>query len=838
MTKLLTNNYKLNLASQLLESISETANNIYYLFVSEHVARDANTVPTPVDKIQTVLNDAYRNMVFGKKIRPSDASLAIRNVPYELNKVFAMYDDDVDLTEEDFYCIVDETSYFHVYKCLDNNLGANSTVEPQFAYVGGANNYVFQTADGYKWKYMYTVSDLTADYLSTEYYFPVVSNTTVEADAFRGAIDVISIDGEGKGYHNYLSGTFSGADIRVNGDNLLYKISGNNISYANGFYTGCLLYLATGTGAGQYQTITDYFSNGNGNFIEIANGFSSGPVNGTGYEITPEVIITGSGTDVVNAYARALINANASNSVYRVEMLEIGANYSYATANVIANAVVSVENVALVRPIYGPHGGHGANSASELLSDVVVFATRYANSEANTILTTNKYQQIGLLKDPKFANVVIQLANATGTFLEGELVVAIDPIRINTNVNINTTSAVISCESLTLSNVIITSGGTGGSYIPGETLTANGGTPIINATMNVVATEVRTVTIANTGTLYTNGSTISLTGGTGTNATFTVTTNTTGGPTALAIVSRGYYTANPTLTNTATTSSDSGTGLRVDVTTRVANVAILNAGAYTVEPSTSANNRVIGGSGTGAEFALDFDTTILADFSNQVEAGEYVYLTNKEGSDHQLGLISSVSNATHFTLTVNGAFACSQALLFQPHIIVNSEVYVVPNSTHLQLKNVTGAISTNTIIIGTSTGAKAVVNAVSRNGDEKSFETYIGLYKYDIGISSGAFEQDEQVYQGTSLSNSTANAFVHSVIDVSGQKLMYTSNQNGLFVNTASLVGANSGAIATINSQWSPELEFGSGDVLYLENIEAVSRSNSQTEQFKLIFEL
>lgn len=66
---------------------------------------------------------------------------------------------------------------------------------------------------------------------------------------------------------------------------------------------------------------------------------------------------------------------------------------------------------------------------------------------------------------------------------------------------------------------------------------------------------------------------------------------------------------------------------------------------------------------------------------------------------------------------------------------------------------------------------------------------------------------------------------------------MYCSNQVGRVTNTYTIIGNTSGATATINNVYSPELVFGSGKILYFENIEPVARTTDQSETFKLIFE-
>ena len=53
--------------------------------------------------------------------------------------------------------------------------------------------------------------------------------------------------------------------------------------------------------------------------------------------------------------------------------------------------------------------------------------------------------------------------------------------------------------------------------------------------------------------------------------------------------------------------------------------------------------------------------------------------------------------------------------------------------------------------------------------------------------------------------------------------------------NTASVTGATSANVARFNSKISPDLVKGSGTVLMLKNVAAVSRSNTTTETVKLV---
>lgn len=443
-TKVITQKHKLHLARQMLESIDEVANSVYYVFASDHVPRSSGDIPEITEDIDSLQFNPYQNMQFAKRVSANDAALVFRNVPYQSNVVYEMYDDQTDdLMSLDYYVIVNASAYYHVFSCLDNNQGAVSNVEPNFAHISGANTAVYQTSDGYRWKYLTSIPSSMKDKFATSQWFPYVANTDVRDGAIDGAIDIIRVDGSGAGYHNYLSGTFTGAHIRVSGNPKLYQLANSSVNQTNGFYTGCLLYIGTGTGSGQYSAITDYFSNGTGSYAVLESEFTTVPTNGSTWQVTPKVKITGYGRSIVNAVARALVNAHAGNSIYRVEVLDRGSGYQYAQAEVLANTVVGVSSPAIVRPIKAPYGGHGFDAASDLGVESIMFSVKFQNTESNTITSNNLFQQIGVLLDPIFANVVFQVSSTNGSFITNETVHKINPIRLSSNATVNTSSSVI-----------------------------------------------------------------------------------------------------------------------------------------------------------------------------------------------------------------------------------------------------------------------------------------------------------------------------------------------------------------------------------------------------------
>jgi len=329
--KLVTKINRLNSAQQMIESINEPANTAYYMFVGNHMDyANSSFIPQPKDSISETLIDVYRNMIYGKRVSENDIKLVIPRNDYSSNKVYDMYDDTVGETDiavfnSNYYAVVNADAYYHVFKCLDNNLGVNSTVQPEFSEID-ASDEVYQTSDGYVWKYMYSADVNTVRKFATTEFFPVVPNNQVISSAKNGKIDVIKVDYVGRGYDNYCNGVFRADDLRVGGNNLIYSINASlTANTTNDYYNGCYLYISAGTGVGQFKLIQNYVVNSTVKAIWLQSAFAIPPAADSYYEITQGEEIVGEGTQTSNALARAIVNTGAK-TIQRIEMLQTGEN--------------------------------------------------------------------------------------------------------------------------------------------------------------------------------------------------------------------------------------------------------------------------------------------------------------------------------------------------------------------------------------------------------------------------------------------------------------------------------------------------------------------------------
>lgn len=441
------NQWRLTSARRFIDSVPEGATSTLYAWVGDHSG--TNAVPDVVDSVLETVVVPYREMILGKQVVRNNTKLMIRRSPYVANVVYTPYDDaDPSLYTKSFYVSVKDDLSHYVFKCLGNAGGAPSTVSPNYADIVDSDSAYF-TSDGYQWKYMYSVDDTTVVRFGTDDYFPLIESPTVSSIAVDGAIDVVKVESPGRGYDNYLRGTFGPSDVRVSGNTLVYALSSNvTASGTNGYYSNCVLTITGGTGSGQYAEVTRYVSNSSGKFAVIGRELPVPPTNGSEWEITPMVRIVGSGRQTSNAYARAIVDP-AGNVVSRIEVLDRGSGYDeYTAATVEANTVVGVETRAVARVINSPPGGHGFDQASELWASHVMVSVVISGGESNTIPVSGSFKKIGLIADPTFANVEVTLTGGSGQFAEGESVLTVsDTVRVPGTFMVNSVSGTITGDS-------------------------------------------------------------------------------------------------------------------------------------------------------------------------------------------------------------------------------------------------------------------------------------------------------------------------------------------------------------------------------------------------------
>jgi hypothetical protein len=239
MPAIITDRFRIHNSEQFQEAFSETSGNVMYLGIGRPQAfatatrgdartdnEGSDTAPlTPADN-RNAQSFPFDDLLAAKRITASDVTFAVPRRNWTTGTVYDIYRHDYGeritgtttaqtsnsgvstLHDASFYVL---TTARNVYKCLDNNGNSASTVEPTTT-----PTTVLETGDGYKWKYMYTLSaSQQANFLSTDF-MAVATDSTVSSAAVDGAIDVVKIKSAGTGGAN---GTHTGIAIRGDGSN-------------------------------------------------------------------------------------------------------------------------------------------------------------------------------------------------------------------------------------------------------------------------------------------------------------------------------------------------------------------------------------------------------------------------------------------------------------------------------------------------------------------------------------------------------------------------------------------------------------------------------------------
>ena len=387
MPGIVTNKFRLNNAKQVYEAASEGAPTNLYVFLARTNAwtNDASP-PTPTDTVKGTNYDVWRNMIAVKKVTASDISFATTRTNWANNTVYTAYrDDNATLFSNNFFVVTDT---YNVYKCIDNNNGAASTVKPTTTTTS-----TVLLSDGYKWKYMYSISAADALKFLTTNYIPVKTLTandgsaqfTVQQAAANGSIEAIFTSNGGSSYFQ-STGSFQ----QVANNTVIRLAAG--ASGNDDFYVGSTLYISSGLGSGQIREIVDY--NGTTKDATVNNSFTVTPNTTSTYLAGPKVTIGGDGRNAL-AYANT-----ASGAINKIILINNGNNYSYAPVTISANSGTG----AVAYAALPPQGGHGADPVEELGAYNVMLNVKMTGTEANTFVVNNDFRVVGIVSDPLLAN--------------------------------------------------------------------------------------------------------------------------------------------------------------------------------------------------------------------------------------------------------------------------------------------------------------------------------------------------------------------------------------------------------------------------------------------------
>jgi hypothetical protein len=428
--------FRKQFANAFIETFNTVSDDFYYLFYSRPYPWDNDLeAPISLDNFISV-SECWNSMLGVQRIEPRDLSLIVNRYDWEKNTIYSQYDDELDLFNETcplkFYVLNSDN---RVYKCISNNKGTASLNEP----ISTTTN-IFQTPDGYKWKFLYQVSEdkkkfLTSDFMPVEtlrgisYTGELALQYDVQQKAIDGSVDQVEITQQGTYWpHTVVATHYDGPnqfEIQQNvavksasaGDTEIALNMKNILTYAGKVedIVGYSVYIYSGMGAGQYIKIIKATPNGENDEelgyalltldkpLTRALSVSSNDI--SRFEILPTIEIYGNGEGAV-AIPKMVESYSGSSQYVVDEVLMVNSGKDYSIIRMEApRPSGSQDNLGdakqtKLRPITSPPGGHGADPEVELGANDVIINVRTEGESGGSISVVNDFRRFGIIKNP------------------------------------------------------------------------------------------------------------------------------------------------------------------------------------------------------------------------------------------------------------------------------------------------------------------------------------------------------------------------------------------------------------------------------------------------------
>ena len=235
-----------------------TVNNLIsatYCFLARVDPWATEVNPDIPQETQKYFKQVQKNIFFVKRINSSDIAPVVARIDWTANTIYDFYRDDTNMMLKDnsgvpllkFYV---RNHYDQIFKCLWNNNGGQSTSEPVFDPGIYQSSGIYQSTDGYKWKYLYTI-DIGRKYkFVDDNWIPVVIQTTspnpYQTSPGFGSVDVVNVTNGGSGFNTSLApitvtitgdgfGATANAVVNANGviTDVVMSNTGSNYTFAN-----------------------------------------------------------------------------------------------------------------------------------------------------------------------------------------------------------------------------------------------------------------------------------------------------------------------------------------------------------------------------------------------------------------------------------------------------------------------------------------------------------------------------------------------------------------------------------------------------------------------------
>ena len=222
MPATITDTLRQQIARDFYERFEQQTHN-YYVGIGRSQPWDSNeTVPTPINSFDEVskLRNALQSI---KKVKST--SLVVPRNNWSNGAIYSAYDDTVSGYPTQPYYVKNDNN--QVYVCLETGRNRLGVAQPSTVEPSGANHSSFRTADGYVWKFMYTISGSRQEQFQSSNFMPVQKQFTIDSNstgiqikqkavqdsAVGGEVLSVALTDAGTGYTSIPTVTINGNGI-------------------------------------------------------------------------------------------------------------------------------------------------------------------------------------------------------------------------------------------------------------------------------------------------------------------------------------------------------------------------------------------------------------------------------------------------------------------------------------------------------------------------------------------------------------------------------------------------------------------------------------------------
>jgi len=391
-----TTNFSFRNTNEFIEYVKSGNANLY-AFVARSQSWDDDTNPPSVLLSEKEQRDTWNDMMVLRRVNNTDIVSGVRRIPWESGTVYQEYDDTINLEEENFFVFTSPES--NVYLCIDNNNGAPSTSKPNHR-----NENVVEEPDGYKWKYMTTVSTSLLNKFLTIDYIPSEETDETRESASPGSIEHLKVEESGSGYPvNRSISDSTEIPIFIQGDGAQVSSATASITVIQGAVGSINI---TDSGEGYFfgpgvafpVAIRQITTNG---VVQNAYGIATTDLNGSIDSVS--IVVPGSGyqqgsVSIVQSSGEGYAETNANGEIINAEMRigRSGNDFFKATGAIVSET----GNGAQVRPIISPEGGFGVNQLKQLYAHYALVSIELDPTDILDIISLNEFRRLGLISNP------------------------------------------------------------------------------------------------------------------------------------------------------------------------------------------------------------------------------------------------------------------------------------------------------------------------------------------------------------------------------------------------------------------------------------------------------